>query len=110
MTKEVAIELGKALLIALFLIGGMLGMIALARKRSMTILKAWAENNGYEILQCKRPFRSGGFSYITLSRGQVVYSVKVRDKKGRERSGWVKCGSYVGGVLSSDNAEVKWSD
>ena len=37
----------------------------------------------------------------------VIFWVRVRDGGGLERSGWVRCGSYRGGVARSQ-AEVKW--
>ena len=67
-------------------------------RRAQTLLKGWAEENGYEILDAEpRLFRRG--PYFWSGRGQVVYRVWVRDREGVERLGWVRCGSWWGGVL-----------
>jgi hypothetical protein len=78
--------------------------------RASAILGRWAETHGYEILQRKRPFLTGAFSFWNTSRGQVIYFLTLRDQSGHERSCWVRCGSFFGGVLFSDDIEVKWCD
>ena|ERR1035441_7407891 len=75
--------------------------------RSRAILREWAAWNGLEVLAFKRTFLFGGFSPFTTSKRQVIFWVRVRDGGGLERSGWVRCGSYWGGVVRSQ-AEVKW--
>jgi len=79
-----------------------------AWKRDETVLRKWAQREGFEIIAFKRAFFTGEFSWLTTSRGQRVFSVTVRDREGRERSGWVRCGSFLGGTIFSDAAEVKW--
>ena len=101
-------ELLRAFAIALIFISLVIGWNALHLRRALTILKRWAAANGFELLEYKRPFYSGGFSVFTTGRGQIVYCVKVRDASGDEHAGWVRCGSFFGGVLFSDEAEVKW--
>ena len=77
--------------------------------RSRSILENWADQNGYQILERDyRNFFKGPFFWV-CSRQQTVYHVKVRDREGRVRSGWVRCGGWFTG-LWSDKAEVRWED
>jgi hypothetical protein len=78
--------------------------------KAKSIVLKWAAEHGYEVLQVSSPFHTGAFSFWTTSRGQVVYFVTVRDGAGCERKAWVRCGSYLGSVLSSDKIEVRWPD
>lgn len=87
-----------------------LGSYFWSKVRSKMILEKWAFENGFRIVDSKRAFFNGGFSWLTTSRNQKVYSITVRDEKGRERSGWLRCGSYFGGIFWSDKAEVKWKE
>jgi len=80
-----------------------------AHTRGNTILQDWADVNGLQILRKEfRYFRQGPFWWRT-GNGRVVYFVTVRDEQGRQRSGWVRCGSWLGGLLS-DKADVIWKD
>jgi hypothetical protein len=78
--------------------------------RARSIVQKWATKHGYVVLQVQSPFHTGAFSFWTTSRGQVVYFVTVRDGSGSERKAWVRCGSYIGSVLFSDEIEVRWQD
>jgi hypothetical protein len=70
-------------------------------RRSKVILQKWAEENRFQITAKKQRymFFTGPFRWWTNGKNQIIYFVKVRDKEGRERSGWVRCGGYLGGVL-----------
>jgi hypothetical protein len=103
-------ELVRSLGIAVMVITLVVGFHVFHSNRGLAILKKWVARNGFQLLDYRRPFYSGGFSPFSTSRGQVVYSVKVRDASGDERTGWVRCGSFFGGVLFSDEAEVKWEN
>jgi|SRR5579883_1850067 len=96
--------------LSILLISAFIGWNWLFLKRGRIVLEGWAAAQGYEVLQCESPFATGAFSFWTTSRGQVVYFVTLRDRVGRERSAWVRCGSFLGSVLSSDDIEVKWND
>jgi hypothetical protein len=77
--------------------------------RSRSILQKWADDNGYQLLQAEyRWFRKGPFFWAT-SQDQVVYYVIVPDQLGRERRGWVRCGSWFLGMFSNQ-ADVRWED
>ena len=77
--------------------------------RGRTLLNRWAEVHGFEILHSEcRTLCAGPFTW-TSSRNQMVYFVRVRDHEGRERSGWVRCGSFWSGI-ASEKTEVRWKD
>jgi hypothetical protein len=96
-----------ALGIVLALAGAAFAMYQLV-SRSRYLLTEWAYQNGYELLTAQlRPFRKGPFWWS--SRGQTVYRVEARDQQGNIRTGWVRCGSGLLGVLANV-VEVKWDD
>jgi hypothetical protein len=76
-----------------------------------SILRQWASKKHFEILQFKRCFLYGGFSWWTTSYRQMVFFVRVRDDSGHERTGWVKFGRFWWGwEYSSLEPEVVWSE
>jgi hypothetical protein len=96
--------------ITIFLLAWVIGFFWYSNVRSRSILEKWAAENSLEILHFKKEWNTDAqFSGMT-SKGQAIYSVKVRDHAGNERSGWVRCGSCPGGVLFSNKAEVIWKD
>ena len=73
--------------------------------RSRYLLKQWATANGFELVQMRMPwFKCRPF---WTSKHQGVYQIRVRDRRGRERRGWAKCGGYFLGFLV-DQVEVVW--
>src|SRR5262245_24206470 len=69
----------------------------------------WAEENGFMIVDRRlRHLFRGPFTWTT-AEGQTVYRVTVVDSSGRERSGWVRCGSFAFGLLS-DKIRVRWDE
>ena len=77
--------------------------------RSETLLERWAEENGFTIVDRRlRHLFRGPFTWTT-AEGQTVYRVTVVDSSGRERSGWVRCGSFAFGLLS-DKVCVRWDE
>ena len=86
-----------------------LGLIIWHFLRSRYVLERWADEHGFEIVRSEhRHFLRGPF-FWTTSRGQTVYYVRVRDSKGTERSGWVRCGGWFVGLMT-DKAEVRWEN
>ena len=74
--------------------------------RARFILKKWARANGYELV--KMDMNWFGISpFIFTSNRQEVYQIRVRDHRGRERSGWAKCGGFWLGFLV-DKIDVEW--
>jgi hypothetical protein len=95
------------LLIGFAIIATTLVIFSFSRGRSL--LNRWAQENNFQILDFEmRTLSAGPFTW-TSSRNQIVYFVHVRDREGKERSGWVRCGSFWGGILS-DKTEVRWKD
>jgi hypothetical protein len=96
-------------ILVILLLAGFVGAVLYMQiRRAQTLLRGWAEEHGYEILEAEqRIFRKG--PYVWSARGQVVYRVWVRDGEGAERLGWVRCGSWFAGVLS-DRVESRWDE
>jgi hypothetical protein len=90
----------------------LVGIVAVALylhiTRSQKLLKRWAADSGVELLHAEhRMFRKGPF--VWSSRSQSVYRVEVRDPQGVVHKGWVRCGSWWGGVFS-DKVEARWDE
>jgi hypothetical protein len=78
-------------------------------RRSKTILQKWTDADGFRLLEKKKQYLSTGpFKWWTNGRNQIIYFFKVRDREGRERLGWARCGSYLGGVFFSNQIEIRW--
>ena len=76
-------------------------------RRSREILANWVRENGFTLIDSKRLlFRRGPF-FWTSGNGQDVYHVVVLDRDGRTKAGYVRCGSYLLGVLA-DEVTVHW--
>jgi hypothetical protein len=74
--------------------------------RSRFLLQKWAKENGFELVKMNvNWFESSPFWF--RSRRQGVFRIRVRDHRGRERSGWAKCGGYWLGFLVN-KIEVEW--
>jgi hypothetical protein len=88
-----------------------LGIAALAWhvSRSRSLLDQWASENGYMILHSEYRYLFKGPFFWTSSKGQTVYYVKVQDRDGNVRTGWVRCGGWWLGLMS-DKTEVRWAD
>jgi hypothetical protein len=83
--------------------------VAWTLSRSREVLDQWAQTNQFEIIHAEfRNIFQGPFSFRT-TQGQSVYYVKIRDRNGYERSGWVRCGGFLTGIFS-DKVEVRWED
>ncbi len=112
MDRESVIEIGCALLLAVVIISAFIGLWWLVLSRAKAILRAWAAEAGLQILSFQKKYLigTGPFKWWTNGRSQIIYYVRVRDRDGRERSVWVRCGSYLGGVLFSRETEVRWDE
>ena len=75
--------------------------------RAGSILETWARDNGYRILSQENCWLAKGPFFWTSTRGQEVYRITVRDREGRTRSGYVRCGGAFLGMLS-DRVDVRW--
>jgi hypothetical protein len=110
MDSQSKIEIIRCLVIGIVLSICLVIFCRLVIRRSNTILKEWAAKNEFELLHFERCFLTGGFNFWTTSRNQIVFFVRVRDKEGREKSGWVRCGAYWNWIFLSDKAEVRWKN
>lgn len=87
----------------------LVGSLLWQSSRSQDILAQWAEENGYRLLEANyATFFKGPFT-LTSARGQTVYRVVVQDEAGFTRTGWVRCGSWWGGLMSGQ-AQVRWDE
>ena len=78
-------------------------------RRSRAILDNWADRTGLTLVEANWSFLWPMSFWLTTSRNQTVYRIKVRDHAGRTRSGWARCGTWFVG-LWSDNVDVYWDD
>jgi hypothetical protein len=101
-----------AVLIAFVVVAAFIGWLCFYAWRVRSVLRAWAAEGGFQIVRFEKRNLTGrgAFNWWTNSPEQIIYHLRVRDKEGRERIGWVRCGSYFGGVLFSNKVEVKWED
>jgi hypothetical protein len=84
-------------------------VIFLTFVRGEAILNHWAARSGCEILQRNYAWLFAGPFFWTTNRSQMVFRVVVLDQFGTTRKGWVRCGSWWGGILT-DAAEARWDE
>lgn len=77
--------------------------------RAQSVLEQWASQNGYEIVESERRILRRGSFWWRTGKGQKVYRVRIVDRTGRQRSGYVRCGGMFLGMMS-DAADVEWDD
>ena len=97
------------ILIAIVMVMLVIANIVWFYSRSRSVLEQWAEENGFELLETDQRHLFRGPFFWTTTKGQSVYRVVVRDSSGRVRRGWVRCGSFWFGLMSSKAME-KWDD
>jgi hypothetical protein len=82
--------------------------VTLTYSKARAVLEQWATANGYRILHSElRPLFTGPFFWRNFTK-QPVYYVRVRERDGRERAGWVRCCVRWSG--GSGTAEVRWDE
>ena len=99
----------EGLLIVAFLCAAALAAWGIARRwsKSRSLVHEWARREHLEILHMERGvFRRGPLFWFT-SKGQEVFHVTLRERSGRVRAAWVRCGSWWWGLLS-DKVEARW--
>lgn len=110
MDKQFAIEIIGRSAVVSAVVAGIFAIYKVAVSRADSMVRQWASENDFELLHFERCFFTGGFNFFTTSRNQIVYSVRVRDRASHERSGWLRCGSFFGGVIFGSGTEVKWKE
>ncbi len=77
------------------------------------MIQRWAEKSGFELLHFRqRAFsETAPFSFWTSHRAPN-YFVRVRDRDGKERSGWIRLGTFFESIYwcDKDKVEVRWED
>src|SRR5436309_2256626 len=93
--------------VAVVLIAALVAFYRLTLARASSLLRRRADQNGFELLKFEWCGFSGGFGPLSTSPNQIVYFVTVRSRDSKERSGWVRCGSWASFIFLSKEAEVK---
>ena len=75
--------------------------------RADELVESWAKANGFRLLNVEKSNFLRGPYFWNSSKGQVVFRVRVEDSEGKIRSGYLRCGSYWGGMWS-DETDVHW--
>ena len=110
MDRGSLIDIFTQLFFALVLIAAFIAWVRLFSRRGLSILREWAANNHFELITYQERSAGGGpFKWWRNGRGQIIFSITVRDETGQERAGWVRCGSYLRGVFVK-KVEVQWAD
>jgi hypothetical protein len=78
-------------------------------RHSRLMLQRWATQNGFEIIHFELRWLFQGPFTGWSNKGQTVYRVKVRDRHGHERLGWILCGGIWSGLFSNQ-VRVEWDD
>src|SRR5687768_33489 len=100
---DAAIQL---LIIPVFIVIAVLSIVW-TRSRSTSIIEQWASENCFELLAYEQRFLRTGPFFFRHGKGHTVYHVTVRDAEGNVRSGYARCGGWIGGLLS-DKIVVEW--
>jgi hypothetical protein len=110
--KDSLALIARIILIGLALTAAFVAWFWLGISRVRTVLRAWAAESGLRIVAFQKTNWTGRgpFNWWTNSPRQAIFHVRVLDKEGRERSAWVRCGSYFGGVLFGNQVEVRWEE
>jgi hypothetical protein len=83
--------------------------IAWQFSRSKSILQSWADEHGLRLIDARYRWIARGPFFWTTSKSQTVYRITVEDAQGHRRTGWARCGSWLGGLWSR-RVDVRWDD
>src|SRR5436309_376002 len=75
--------------------------------RAESMLKSWAEQNGFRIVSSEYCWFWQGPYWFWKGKNQMVYRVQVEDEHGQARSGYVRLGGWFFGMMS-DAVDVTW--
>jgi hypothetical protein len=93
--------------VAVFGLAITLWIVAFAR--CCKLVHLWASANGLTLERRELHLLSRG-PFASVTRTQLIWAVRVREKEGRKRDAWLKCGGPVFGTLFSRQMDVKWVD
>jgi len=77
------------------------------------MLHRWAERSQFELLHFRqRAFNEPAPFTFWTSHRMPNYFIKVRDRGGKERSGWLRLGTLFECIYGDgkDKVEVRWED
>jgi hypothetical protein len=77
-------------------------------EKARDVIDQWAEQEEVTVVSKQFLFGGGKF-FFSHSKSQRVYRVVVRNVAGQQRTADIRCGSWIGGMLS-DNISVRWHD
>lgn len=77
--------------------------------KSDTILREWADEEGYTIISSEYRWARRGPFALRTAEDQVVFYVEVITAEGGTKKGWVRCGSMWRGLIDH-KAEVRWDE
>ena len=75
-------------------------------RRSREMLESWCARGGFELMTAQHRLLFRG-PYFWASKGQMVYKISARDRAGRIRGGYARCGGYWLGVFTEE-VDVRW--
>ena len=77
-------------------------------RRGREIVEDWARREGYDLVSVERCWIWRGPFFLRSGDQHAVYQVHVRDAEGGSRQAYVRCGSWVFGMMS-DQVSVEWT-
>lgn len=95
------------ILMILLMITIVIGSLAWTHYRAMILLRNWATENGYQLLQHEARYLRTGPYFWRRSRNQLVYYVTVLDPQGWRRSAYLRLGNWFFGMLGNQ-VDVTW--
>ncbi len=102
-----------AALVAIGAVAAVIGLYWFGRRREVVMLHRWAEQSQVELLHFRQRALSepAPFSFWTSHR-TPNYFVRVRDRDGKERSGWLRLGSLFESIYwgGKNKVEVRWEE
>ena len=75
--------------------------------RAERMLERWCRHTGFDLLSRRNCWLWKGPYFTAFLNGQWVYRVQIRNRSGRVKSGYVRCGSHLLGVLAEE-VDVRW--
>lgn len=75
--------------------------------RAEAMLERWCRHTGFELLDRRYCWIPAAPYVLAPLHGQWVYRITIRNRAGRVRTGYVRCGSELLGVLAEE-VDVRW--
>jgi hypothetical protein len=78
-------------------------------RRGREMLVPWCAKAGYELIDVDHRYLFRGPFFWRASKSQMVYKISARERGGRVRSGYARCGGYWLGVFTEE-VDVRWDE